>query len=313
MLTIENLDQLPQPRNYPVMAIGVFDGIHLGHQAVLRKLVERTRERKGTSILLTFYPHPQKIISPPDAPALLLTSRQREDILSHHDLDVMVQMPFTRALSLFTPEQFARKILQGHGIREIHVGSNFRFGRDRRGDVQVLRSFGRQLQFEVYEIEQVHFRNVAVSSTRIRALLKAGKVSLVKRLLNRPYQMRGTVLRGAGKGVELGFPTANLNPDNELIPGNGVYASRTYLDGFAYPSVTNIGYRPTLHQPGNNPVVETHLLDFQGNLYGKPLMLDFCVRLRAERKFEGVEALRKQIQKDICVTRNYVARASQAS
>lgn len=313
MLTIENLDQLPHLPKYPVMAIGVFDGIHLGHQAVLRRLVERTREREGTSILLTFYPHPQKIISPPDAPALLLTSRQKEEILAKHNLDLMIQLPFTRELSLFTPEHFARAVLQNHGIREIHVGSNFRFGRHRRGDFQTLRSLGRELQFEVYKINQICFRNVPISSTRIRALLKSGRVSLARRLLNRPYQIRGTVLRGARKGVELGFPTANLASDNELIPANGVYASRAQVSGDCYPSVTNIGYRPTLHQvETGTPVIETHLLDFEGNLYGKALLLDFCLRLRAERKFESVERLKRQIEKDIHVTRKYMARANRS-
>lgn len=306
MLTIKSLDQLPRPLNYPVMAIGVFDGIHLGHQAILGRLVERTREKGGTSILLTFDPHPQKIISPPDAPPLLLTWRQKEEILRERDIHIMVRLPFTRELSLWSPEEFARSILRHHGVREIHVGSNFRFGHRRCGDFRTLQSLGEQYGFEVFEVKQVCFRGVPVSSTRVRHLVKEGRVALVHRLLCRPYQVRGTVVRGSGKGAELGFPTANLDVENELIPGTGVYITRATVNGSACASVTNIGHRPTLHEAqAGRPVVETHLLDSGQDIYGKSVRLDFYLRLRAEKKFESVEALHKQIERDVALTRKY--------
>lgn len=306
MLVVESLQDLPRSLKYPVMTIGVFDGVHLGHQTILRRLAERTRERQGTSLLLTFTPHPQKIISPPDAPALLLTSRQKETILREQDIDILVRLPFTRELSLRTPAEFAREVLANHGIREIHVGSNFRFGHGRSGDFRLLQSLGQNLGFEVYEVPQVCFRRIPISSTRVRALLKEGRVAFARRLLNRSYQISGIVVRGAARGVELGFPTANLDAENELIPAHGVYAGRAYANGVAYVSVTNIGFRPTLHQQREGrPVVETHLLDFSGDLYGKFLKLDFCLRLRPERKFESVGALQKQIARDIALTRQY--------
>ncbi len=308
MKIIDHPDQLGR-LPHPLMAIGVFDGIHLGHQAVLRSLVKRSRESQGTSILLTFHPHPQKVISPPDAPLLLLTFRQKEEMLAQLDIDIIVRLPFTRELSLRTPEQFAQTILRGYGIREIHVGTNFRFGRDRCGDFQMLRSLGGKFQFQVYETEPVCFRNLPVSSTRIRTLLREGRVSLARRLLNRRYQIRGTVVRGARRGVEIGFPTANVEPENELIPANGVYAGQAHVNGVTYTSVTNIGYRPTLHEHGcGRPVVETHLLGFEGTLYGKLLIIDFCLRLRPEKKFDSALSLRKQIERDVGVTRKYLAK-----
>ena len=311
MLIVENLDHLRQPFKYPVMAIGVFDGVHLGHQAILRRVVERAREKEGSSMLLTFVPHPQKVIAPRDAPLLLQTDQQKQEILRQFKIDVMVRLPFTRKISLYSPEQFAHKILYDHGIREILVGSNFRFGHRRSGDFEMLKSLAAKLGLVVDQIPPVRFRSVPVSSTQIRRLLKQGSVSLVKRLLARPYQLRGTIVRGSRKGAELGFPTANLNLENELIPATGVYVSRTYIDENAYCSVTNVGYRPTLHPDYHQePVVESYLLDYDGDLYGKSTSVDFCLRLRAERQFESVDALRRQIERDVAQTRKYLDRIS---
>lgn len=271
-------------------------------------LITRTRERDGTSILLTFHPHPQKVISSPDAPSLLSTQSQKEEMLRRFGIDIVVRLPFTRELSLKSPEQFVQDILCEHGIREIHVGSNFRFGHRRSGDFHSLQALGRKCGFEVYAVEQVRFRDVPISSTRVRNLIKEGRVALAKRLLGRPYQIRGTIVRGTGKGAQLGIPTANLEPENELIPATGVYVTQAVVDGSGYPSVTNIGYRPTLHREHEGPpIVETHLLDCGGDLYGKHMMLDFCLRLRAEKKFDGVAPLKKQIEKDIEQARKYFA------
>ncbi|MFQ5928216.1 MAG: bifunctional riboflavin kinase/FAD synthetase [Acidobacteriota bacterium] len=309
MRIIDNLTQFPQLLNYPIVAIGVFDGLHRGHQIILQRLVERARQKQGTSVLLTFFPHPQKVISPGDAPPLLQTEAQKERMLEELDVDIMVRLPFTRKLSLYTPAQFAREVLHNHGIREIHVGSNFRFGHQRSGDLQTLKSLGQEFQFEVHEIRPVYFRDNRISSTSIRSLLRDGRVALARRLLGRPYQISGIVVRGSEKGIQLGFPTANLDPENELIPAPGVYASRAHLNGELFPSVTNVGYRPTLYQKSNSrPVIETHLLDFDENVYGKPMKLEFCLRLRAEKKFENVRDLRKQIGRDVQETRKYAAR-----
>ena len=307
MLIVEDLDHLSQRFKHPVMAIGVFDGVHLGHQAVLRRVVERAREKGGNSMLLTFVPHPQKVIAPRDAPLSLQTDQQKQDVLRQFEIDVMVRLPFTREISLYSPEQFAHKILYDHGIREILVGSNFRFGHRRSGDFKTLQSVATKLGIVVDQIQPVCFRSIPVSSTKIRQLLKQGTVSLANRLLTRPYQLQGTIVRGSQKGSELGFPTANLNLDNELIPATGVYVSRAYIDENAYPSVTNVGYRPTLHHDHHQePVVESYLLDYHGDLYGKTTRVDFYLRLRAERQFENADALKRQIERDIARGRKYL-------
>ena len=309
MRTVDSLTRLPQRLEYPLMAIGVFDGLHLGHQYILRQLVRRTKAKKGTSLLLTFSPHPQKIISPADAPPLLQTDQQKEDILGELGVDVMVRLPFTRRVSLYSPADFAREVLCNHGIREIHVGQNFRFGHRRGGDLEILKSLGKEFSFQVHETAPLRFRGQRVSSTYVRRILGEGRIALARRLLLRPYQIRGVVVRDSGKGVELGFPTANLDPENELIPANGVYATRARLSGSTVIGVTNIGHRPTLHpEYGGRPVVETHLLDFDRNIYGNPMGLDLFCRLRAERKFAGLADLVQQIEKDVEKTRQYFAR-----
>ena len=309
MHIVNDLAEFPQSLDYPVMTIGVFDGVHCGHQLILQRLVQRAQEKGGTAVVLTFTPHPQKVISPGKAPLLLQTRHQKGNMLEHLGVDILLRLPFTRRLSLYSPSQFARQILHNHGIREIHVGSNFRFGHRRSGDIRTLMSLGQKYEFEVYEIQPVYYRSTRISSSKIRKLLKEGRVALAKRVLGRPYQIQGIVVRGSGKGVQLGFPTANLESENELIPANGVYATRVHLNGKFYPSVTNIGYRPTLHQGyTSKPVIEPHLLDFDEDIYGKPMKVEFCLRLRAEKKFAGVKELQEQIGKDVDRTRRYIKR-----
>ena len=289
------------------MTIGVFDGVHLGHQLILQRLTERAKKKNGTSVLLTFTPHPQKIISPSQAPLLLQTRHQKEKILEALDVDIMLRLPFTRRLSLDSPSDFALQILHNHGIREIHVGSNFRFGHRRSGDISTLTSLGEEYRFQVHEIAPVHHRGARISSSNVRRVLGAGRATLARHLLGRPYQVEGIVVRGSGKGAQLAFPTANLDLENELIPATGVYITRAHLDGKTYPAVTNIGNRPTIRgQSTDKPVVEPHLLDFKENIYGKHMKLDLCFRLRAEKKFAGVEDLKRQIRKDVERTRKYI-------
>ena len=304
------VEDLPQGLSYPIMTIGVFDGLHFGHQEILRRLVQRAKEKNGTSVLLTFTPHPQKIISPVAAPPLLQTFSQKAELLTQLDIDVMVRLPFTRDLSLHSPEQFAQKILHCRGIREIYVGRNFRFGHGRKGDFHTLEALGRKSLFSVYPIEPVRVRAIRVSSTTIRLALKQGRTSLARRFLDRPYQIRGTVVRGSGRGSAIGYPTANLDSENELIPATGVYVTRALVDGVAHWGGTNIGYRPTVDlAQRERPVVESHLLDLDGDLYGKSIGLEFFFRLRSEKRFDGVESLKRQIGSDILLVREYAAKA----
>jgi riboflavin kinase / FMN adenylyltransferase len=311
MLIVNDLNQLPPSLKHPVMTIGVFDGVHRGHQATLEQVVRRAREKSGTALVLTFDPHPQKTIAPDKAPLLLQTSPQKQRTIEQLGIDVLIQLPFTRRLSLFTPEEFVERILFNHGIREIFVGGNFRFGHRRSGDFETLSALGKRFGIDVFSVDPIEFRGAKISSTRIRELLKEGRASLARRLLGRPYHLIGTVVRGAGAGARLGFATANLQAENELTPGTGVYAGQALVLGKRIPSVTNIGYRPTLHEGApDKPVIEAHLLDFEQDLYGVTLELELCLRLRSERKFPSIAHLQKQIEKDIRRTREYLTKVA---
>ena len=305
MQIIDDLNHLPAGIPYPVATIGVFDGLHMGHQAIVKRVVQRAREVNGTGILLTFSPHPQKIISPADAPSLLQLPEQKHRLLRELGLDILVRFPFSRQVSRFSPERFVRDVLGSRGVKEIHVGSNFRFGYGRAGDFKTLESLGRKFGFDVFAIDSVRFRGQRVSSTVVRKLLGQGRVALCRRLLNRPYQILGTVVRGSGRGADLGFPTANLQPASELIPATGVYVTRATVNGAVFVGATNVGYRPTLGEPADKPVVETHLLDVDCDLYGEFMTLDFWCRLRSERRFSDLDALKRQLGSDVRVARKY--------
>ena len=307
MRVVENLDLLSSELACPVLTIGVFDGVHLGHQEILKRVVSRAGEVGGTAVVLTFRPHPQKVISSGDAPPLLQTDEQKIELLERGGIEVVVRIPFTRKLSLSSPRRFVESVLDHRGIREVHVGSNFRFGHRRAGDFQLLRELAGECGIRVEGIEQVRMGQGRISSTMIRENLGLGRVEEASSMLGRPYEIRGTVVKGAGRGDRLGFPTANLQVWNELIPAVGVYVTQVQLDGAPIGSVTNIGFRPTL-TPGTDPlpVVESHLLDFNGNLYGQPLRLRFLKPLRPEEKFDNVEKLQHQVQRDIQKARDYL-------
>ena len=307
MRVVENLDLLSSELACPVLTIGVFDGVHLGHQEILKRVVSRAGEVGGTAVVLTFRPHPQKVISSGDAPPLLQTDEQKIELLERGGIEVVVRIPFTRKLSLSSPRQFVESVLDHRGIREVHVGSNFRFGHRRAGDFQLLRELAGECGIRVEGIEQVRMGQGRISSTMIRENLGLGRVEEASSMLGRPYEIRGTVVKGAGRGGRLGFPTANLQVWNELIPAVGVYVTQVQLDGAPIGSVTNIGFRPTL-TPGTDPlpVVESHILDFNGNLYGQPLRLRFLKPLRPEEKFDNVEKLQHQVQRDIQNARDYL-------
>lgn len=308
MQVVENIAHIPAGVPSPVVAIGVFDGVHLGHQEILRRIVARAADRQGTAVVLSFYPHPQKIIAPERAPALLQTFSQRAEMMEQLGVDFFVKLPFNRTLSLLTPREFVVTTLGPTGVKEVHVGGNFRFGRGRQGDIQTLETLGEEFGFQVHRTTPVWKRGSRISSTRIRMLIQDGRVAAAKRLLGRPYEIRGNVVRGAEKGAQLGFPTANLKCDNELIPATGVYASRVRLGDRDYIGATNIGFRPTVHGYSEpEPTIETHILGFSDSLYGQALKLEICFRLRDEKKFESVESLIAQIDRDLLGLRRYSA------
>ncbi len=307
MRVVEDLDLLPGELACPILTIGVFDGVHLGHQEILKRVVSRAVEVEGAAVVLTFRPHPQKVISPGDAPPLLQTDEQKIELLEREGIDVLVRMPFTRKLSLSSPRQFVERVLHQRGLKEVYVGSNFRFGHRRTGDFQLLCELAEECGIRVEGIEQVRLPQGRISSTTIRENLRLGRVREASSMLGRPYEIWGTVVKGAGRGARLGFPTANLQVSNELVPAVGVYVTQVECDGVPIGSVTNIGFRPTL-TPGTDPLplVESHILDFDGNLYGRQLRVRFLKRLRAEEKFGNVEKLQHQVQRDIQNARDYL-------
>lgn len=288
------------PKRSSVLAVGNFDGLHLGHQAILRATVERALEKNGVSTALTFDPPPLKILRPESAPPRISTNTQRVEWCSILGLEAAVVMPFTIELSRLAPEDFVEQILVSElRVATILVGENFRFGHRQAGNVKLLRELGERLRFEVVIVPPVVCHGEIVSSTIIRREIAEGDVSHAGRLLGRPFVLTGEVVSGTGTGSKLTFPTLNLVPEQELLPARGVYITRTCFPGESrsHRSVTNIGMRPTFN--GTGLTVETHLLDFRGEIPAKRMEVRFWKRLRQEKKFSGPAELREQIARDI--------------
>jgi len=295
----------------PAVAVGNFDGVHRGHQALVEAAIAEARARNGTAVVLTFEPHPARVLFPERAASLLMTLDQKAEVLARLDVDRLAVLEFTRELAGHTAEEFARDILLATlGARVVVVGSGFRFGRDRDGDAAELAALGRRLGFDVRVVDPVVYEGERVSSTRIREAIEAGAVDLAARLLGRDYFLDGAVTEGEGRGRTLGFPTANVNSENETLPGRGVYACWCRLldeppegrsGGEGLPAAVNVGRRPTFD--GERTTVEAHLLGFSGDIYGRRVRLEFVERLREERRFPGPLALREQIQADVALTR----------
>ncbi|HKY33252.1 MAG TPA: bifunctional riboflavin kinase/FAD synthetase [Candidatus Polarisedimenticolia bacterium] len=287
----------------PVIAIGNFDGVHLGHRKIIATITSRSAALGGTSVVMTFDPHPLTILRPAGRPPLIMPMSEKIKALSGLGLDVLLIVPFTREFAGIAAEQFVEEILgRKLGAREVYVGANFHFGRGGVGDFELLRSEGARHGFRVDKVPVVLHDSQPISSTRIRENIARGAVDRAAAMLGRPYTIRGLVVHGRGRGAGLGFSTANLSTDNELIPAEGVYVTRAETGGAVFPSVTNIGDRPTFEE--REKVIEAHLLDYEGKeLYGRTMRLGFCAHLRGERKFESAQALAAQIRKDVGSTR----------
>jgi riboflavin kinase/FMN adenylyltransferase len=289
----------------PVVTVGNFDGIHLGHQAILRTVVEQAKVVGGEAAVYTFHPHPRKVLRPESAPGLLTTLDQKIELLASHGVDAVIVEPFTLDFARTDAETFIRECLYRR-IRpvEVYVGYDFHFGRDRAGSMRLLTELGPRLGFAVTIIPEVTVDEGDVNSTRIRRLLADGLREIAARMLGRAYAVRGSVVQGDERGRVIGFPTANLDPESEVLPAPGVYAGWLRLldegdpaAGTELPVVTNVGNRPTF-KDGAAVLAEAHVLDWSGDLYGRRVELSFPLRLREERRFEGVEALREQIARD---------------
>jgi len=268
-------DARPARWTNPVLALGNFDGLHRGHVKILERVKRRAAERTATSVVMTFDPHPPRVVRPDKAPPLLMTKAQRLEALEQAGVQGAAVVRFTPELSQWDPETFVRRVLVDWlRVAEVWVGANFLFGRERMGTFTLLRSLGARYGFRAEKIDPVRYKEFVVSSTRIRRLVGEGRVDEAGALLGRQYSIDGVVVEGAHRGNALGFPTANLQTDNELIPPNGVYATTVTLGGVIHRSVTNVGVRPTFHDVAA-PIVETHLLGFDRPLYGERLRLGF--------------------------------------
>jgi riboflavin kinase / FMN adenylyltransferase len=298
----------PAPRGWPLPAVtvGNFDGVHRGHQSLVAEAVAEARARGGTAVALTFDPHPSRVLSPDRAPGSLMTLDQKAEALALLGIDRLAVLPFTFELSRQSAGDFARAVLRDAvGARVVVVGEGFRFGRGREGDLALLSRLGESLGFAVRGTRPVIHEGAPISSTRIREALARGAVAAARQMLGRHFFVDGAVVRGQGRGRTIGLPTANIAVVNETLPARGVYACRCRVlgeaGGAARGAVLNIGHRPTFG--GGGLSVEAHLLDFEGDLYGRTLRVEFEERLREERPFEGAEALVRQVQDDIARAR----------
>jgi riboflavin kinase/FMN adenylyltransferase len=298
---------IPRDRG-TVATVGTFDGVHRGHWTVLREIRERADATGRRSVLVTFDPHPLRIVRPEHAPLMLTTPVEKKEILAEAGLDYAVFLSFTEALSRYEPRRFVEEILvERLRVEELVIGYDHGFGRDREGDPTTLRDIGDELGFTVDVVPPVVVGAEAVSSSRIRRMLMEGRVSEVIEPLGRPYSIRGIVVRGEGRGRGLGFPTANLaiGERDKLIPPEGIYAVRAILRSGTYMGALHMGPRPTFK--GSPPSVELHLLDFDRDIYGEEIRVDFIERLRGIEPFTGVDALVDQIRKDVDRAREIVS------
>ena len=290
---------LPPRVEGTVVTVGTFDGIHRGHAAVLREIERRAGDRGLRSVLVTFDRHHLTVVRPEDAPPLLTTPDEKKEILAQSGLDHVAFLPFTRSLSLYEPEEFVKLVLVDRiRVRELVIGHDHGFGRSRSGDVDTLRRTGRRWGFDVDVVGEVTVGEEPVSSTRVREAVAAGRVEEAARCLGRPYSMRGPVVQGMGRGRELGFPTANLQPPEggKLLPKEGIYAVRASLKTEVREGLVHLGPRPTF--AGSPPSLELYLLDFDREIYGETVRVDFLTRLREVRSFGSSAELVEQMKED---------------
>jgi len=300
MKVFMGLRSIRHPLQHPVITLGAFDGIHRAHQRLLKRVIGRARRLQGEAVLVTFDPHPLKVLKP-ELPFFALTCiEDRLRLLRALGLDACVVVKFTKAFSRLSAEDFIRKVLVGKlGVRELWVGYNYVFGKGREGNIHLLRRFGKRFGFVVRVLPEVKIGGEKFSSTRIRKLIAKGKLQEASFLLGRPYTLLGKVISGRGRGKRLGYPTANLKPFHSVGLPRGVYAVKASFPPSqkAYIGLVNIGLRPTFEQR-KNQVVEVHLLDFKGDLYGRKVKVLFLERIRHERKFPTKKALIRRIQLD---------------
>jgi len=300
MQVIKDLNAMEGPLVNPVLTIGNFDGVHRGHLALFEKVKERARAIGGSSAVMTFEPHPIRVMKPGNGPPLITPTRQKVDLIGRAGIDVLFCLPFTREFADISAEDFVKNILIARiGVRELVVGYDYAFGRNREGNIPLLKALGEKLGFMVHLVGPIHVDQVPVSSTSIRRLIQEGRLGEAKTLLGRDFEVEGTVVQGHNRGARLlGYPTANLIPEDELLPKTGVYAVTVLVRGKSYNGVTNVGYNPTFRDKTLS--VETHILNFSEDIVEEKIKLTFLHRLRGEKAFKSVTDLTDQISRDIC-------------
>jgi len=309
MQIIRGTKNIPGPGPYPVLTIGNFDGVHLGHQIIFRRVAEIAKEHQGTGIVFTFEPHPLKIIAPEKVPPLLTNFRKKMELIAQCGIDQVICADFNQTFADQHPRDFAENILVGKiGVQEIVVGYDYAFGRGREGTVAYLKKMGEEFGFKVHVIDPVEFNGHRVSSSFVRELIEEGDVTRARDFLGRYYSIQGPVIHGYKTGRGIGFPTANIDTTKVQIPATGVYAVYVLSEGQVYSGVVNIGFNPTFNR--DTLSVEVHIFDFGETIYGEEIEITFIERIRGEIQFESAEALVAQIEKDIATAKTILSRHS---
>ena len=305
MQVVTDLTEIQDLKENTAVAIGNFDGVHLGHKKILESLKKTAKANHLKSVVLTFSPHPEKFFNK-DKFLLIQPYKEKLDMISRFHVETAVVLSFDKRLSLLPPQQFIEDILL-HSLhcKSIVVGSNFRFGRDREGDIKQLRNIVKKHHTQLHSIPQVFLHEEAVSSSKIRNLLLNGEIEKANRFLGHPYKLSGRIVRGSSRGRHIGFPTANLSPDNDIIPP-GVFITESIIGAKTYPSVTNIGFCPTFNKGQTH--IESYIMGIQTDLYDKRMALLVLKKIRDEKTFDSPEKLQRQIEKDIRVTEQYFAK-----
>ena len=298
MTFIRDLDELPDTFQAGALTIGNFDGVHLGHAALVKELVSAAQAVAGPAVVFTFDPHPVTVLRPELAPVPLVWMERKAELLRQLGVDLVVAYPTDKQFLKLSPEAFFEKVVRGRlNTRTMIEGANFCFGHDRQGTIDTLREHCELAQIGLRVVESVSLADDMISSSRIRKLVQAGEVALAGQLLARPYRVRGIVERGAARGAAIGFPTANLAAIESLIPGFGVYAGRTHWEGRDWPAAIHVGSNPTFEE--NEVKFEVHLVGFKGDLYGQTLEVDIMERIREVQTFDSKESLQEQLRQDV--------------
>jgi len=293
----EELSRLSAKRD-ALVTIGVFDGVHLGHKYLISRLIEQAGQQNLLSVVVTFGQHPQEVVPPGAGLPLLTDLAERESLLRNEGVDAVVALSFTEELSRLSAREFVSLLREHLSMRGLVAGPDFALGKGREGDIDTLRKLGQEMDFSVTVVPPLVVNGEVVSSTAIRQALADGDVEKFDQLAGRPFSLQGRVVAGAGRGADLGFPTANLDINQgQALPADGVYASLACVDGKTYPSMTNIGQRPTFG--GGERNAEVYIVDYHGDLYGSKLKVDIIQRVRDEMRFDNIEELKKQVAEDV--------------